>query len=107
MRMETALRRVHPLQSLALHIPPIMPSTARPPSRPGRIARIAATAAFVALGACFALLLAVRLVVYPQLEARRADIAGWLSTRIGQPVEIDAIVTGWNGWNPELSIRGF
>jgi uncharacterized protein (TIGR02099 family) len=107
MRMEAASRPVHPLQSLALHIPPIMPSTARAPSRSGRIARFAATAAFVALGACFALLLALRVIVYPQLEAHRADIAGWLSARIGQPVEIDAIVTGWNGWNPELSIRGF
>ncbi len=26
---------------------------------------------------------------------------------IGQPVEIDSIVTGWDGWNPKLSIRGF
>jgi uncharacterized protein (TIGR02099 family) len=107
MRTDAAWRQAHPLQSLALHIPFIMPSTARAPSRPGRIARFAAKAAFVALGACFALLLALRVVVYPQLEAHRADIARWLGARIGQPVEIDAIVTGWNGWNPELSIRGF
>lgn len=69
--------------------------------------RFAAKAMVVVLGAFFALLLAIRLVAYPQLEAHRVDIARWLGARIGQPVEIDRIVTGWQGWNPRLSIRGF
>jgi uncharacterized protein (TIGR02099 family) len=72
-----------------------------------RVVRFTAKAAVVVLGAFCALLLAVRLVVYPQLEAHRADIATWLGAKIGQPVEIDRIVTGWQGWNPRLSIRGF
>ena len=84
-----------------------MPSTAPASSRVDRAARWAAKAAVLVLGAFFALLLGIRLVVYPQIEAHRADIARWLGTRIGQPVEIDEIVTGWDGWNPRLSIRGF
>jgi uncharacterized protein (TIGR02099 family) len=72
-----------------------------------RVLRGVAMSALLLLGAFFALLLAVRLVVLPQLEMRHADIAQWLSTRIGQPVEIDGVITGWDGWNPRLSIRGF
>lgn len=63
--------------------------------------------ALILAGAFFALLLAVRLVVFPAIEARRADIADWMAKRIGQPVEIDALVTGWDGWNPKLSVQGF
>ena len=84
-----------------------MPSIAPASSRVDRVVRFAAKAAVVVLGAFFALLLGIRVVVYPQLEAHRADIAHWLGARIGQPVEIDGIVTGWDGWNPRLSIRGF
>jgi len=63
--------------------------------------------ALILLGAFFALLLAIRHIVLPEVEARQADIAQWLSKRIGQPVEIDQLLTGWDGWNPKLSIRGF
>ena len=84
-----------------------MPSTASASSRVDRVVRFAAKAAVVVLGTFFALLLGIRVVVYPQLEAHRVDIARWLGERIGQPVEIDDIVTGWDGWNPRLSIRGF
>jgi uncharacterized protein (TIGR02099 family) len=98
---------VHPLQSFAHHLSLIMPSTARAPTRAGRLARLVAKLAVTALGVFLALLLGIRVVVYPQLETRRADIARWLGMRIGQPVEIDRIVTGWDGWNPKLSIRGF
>lgn len=84
-----------------------MPSTAPASFRVGRVVRSAARAAIFAVGAFFALLLGIRLVVYPQLEAHRADIARWLGTKIGASVEIDDIVTGWQGWNPRLSIRGF
>jgi uncharacterized protein (TIGR02099 family) len=30
-----------------------------------------------------------------------------MAKRIGQAVEIDGFVTGWDGWNPKLSVRGF
>src|SRR6476661_4485426 len=85
----------------------IMPSTAPASSRVDRVVRFAAKAAVVVLGSFFVLLLGIRVVVYPQLEAHRLDIARWLGERIGQPVEIADIVTGWDGWNPRLSIRGF
>ena len=84
-----------------------MPSTAPASSRVDRVARWTAKAAVLIVGAFCALLLGVRLVAYPQIEAHRDDIARWLGAKIGQPVEIDGIVTGWDGWNPRLSIRGF
>ncbi|MGE5667837.1 MAG: YhdP family protein [Betaproteobacteria bacterium] len=84
-----------------------MPSTESPPRRIDRVLRIAETVTLVALGAFCVLLLSIRFVVFPQVEAHRTDIANWLSARIGQPVEIDAVRTGWDGWNPKLSIRGF
>ncbi|MEO5765650.1 MAG: hypothetical protein ABIR52_10105, partial [Casimicrobiaceae bacterium] len=66
----------------------------------------AGTAVLVLVGGFCALLLAVRFIVYPQLESHRAQIADYLSTRLGQAIEIDSLATGWDGWNPRLSIRG-
>ncbi len=54
---------------------------------------------------CLALL-AVRFVVFPRLESNRADIAQLLTREIGQPVEIDGLTTGWDGWNPRIELRG-
>ncbi len=48
----------------------------------------------------------MRFVALPQIEAHRDDIAGLLSRQLGLPVEIDAIATGWDGWNPEVTVRG-
>jgi uncharacterized protein (TIGR02099 family) len=84
-----------------------MPASSSTSSRAKRFLRLVAMSALLLLGAFFALLLAVRLVVFPQIEARHDAIARWMGTRIGQPVEIDNVVTGWDGWNPKLSIRGF
>jgi uncharacterized protein (TIGR02099 family) len=84
-----------------------MPAPSSTLSRAARVLRFLATAVLVLLGGFCALLLAIRLVVYPQMDARRDDIARWLGTRIGQPVQIDGIETGWDGWNPKLTIRGF
>ena len=64
-------------------------------------------ALLVAAGAFFALLLAIRFVALPQIESRRGDIAHWLTARVGQPVEIDDVETGWDGWNPKILVRGF
>jgi uncharacterized protein (TIGR02099 family) len=84
-----------------------MPATSTMSSRAIGALRIAATATLLAFGLFCAVLLAVRLVVLPQVEARRGEIVHWLSARLGQPVEIDALVTGWNGWNPQISVQGF
>jgi uncharacterized protein (TIGR02099 family) len=59
---------------------------------------------FVAV-ACV-LLLVVRYVALPQLESRRAEFASLLSRQLGQPVDIESIAAGWDGWNPEVSVRG-
>ncbi len=84
-----------------------MPTTVSSQRRIERMLQLATTAMLVVAGAFCILLLSIRLIVFPQLEAHRAEVARWLSARIGQPVEIDALRTGWDGWNPKLSIRGF
>jgi uncharacterized protein (TIGR02099 family) len=60
----------------------------------------------IAIAVFCALLLVVGVVAFPRIEAHRDDIAGWLTRELKQPVEIDAIVTGWDGWNPRLAVRG-
>ena len=84
-----------------------MPASPATSSRVSRVLRFLAMSVIVAAGAFFALLLAIRFVAFPQIESRRTEIAQWLSGRIGQPVEVDAIKTGWDGWNPKLEVRGF
>ena len=84
-----------------------MPAHLSTPSFAARAVRLVAMSALLLAGTFFALLLAVRLVVFPAIEARRDDIAQWMAKRVGQPVELDALVTGWDGWNPKLSVRGF
>ena len=76
------------------------------PLRAVRLQRLAGTIVLCAVGLFFAVLLVARFIVFPAVESHRADIAAALSQRVGQPVEIDAIATGWDGWNPKLSIRG-
>ncbi len=71
--------------------------------------RLVRLVGMMALGsfALFALLsLAVRYVLLPQIPAYRDNIAAALSKRIGAQVEIDAIATGWLGWNPKLVLDG-
>ncbi len=86
---------------------PIRAATAPAPPLPVRLLRLAANAivALVAVG-CL-VLLAVRFVAFPRIEAHREDVAAAIAKRLGQPVSIAAIVTGWDGWNPRLSVRGF
>ena len=84
-----------------------MPASPVTSSRASRALRFLAMSVLLVAGAFFALLLVIRLVAFPQIEARRGDVAQWLSARIGQPVEIDAIETAWDGWNPKLEVRGF
>lgn len=68
--------------------------------------RIALWTGIIIVGAFCVLLLGVRFVVLPQVESHRDDLARWLAARIGQPVSIVSVTTGWNGWNPRLSILG-
>jgi uncharacterized protein (TIGR02099 family) len=84
-----------------------MPAQLSTPSFAARAVRLVAMSVLLVAGVFFALLLVVRLVVFPAIESRRVDIAEWMAKRIGQPVEIDALVTGWDGWNPKLSVQGF
>src|SRR5438270_59802 len=76
------------------------------PLRAVRILLFIADALLIGVGAFCALLLVVRFVVFPQVESRRGEIVAALSARVGAPVEIDSIGTGWDGWNPKLAVRG-
>ena len=61
--------------------------------------------AIVLLVALFcALLLVIRYLVFPNIDAYRDQIAAKLAAQLGQPVAIEAIDTGWDGWNPRLAI---
>ena len=72
----------------------------------GRLLRWARYALAIAvILACLAML-AVRFVVLPRLDSHREDVAALLARSLGHPVEIDGIVTAWDGWNPELTVRG-
>ncbi len=69
-----------------------------------RIVRTVVVAGF----AVFALvLLAVRFAIFPQVESYRDTLASSLTRQLGHPVEIAALTTGWDGWNPKLVVRGF
>src|SRR3954465_6346500 len=71
------------------------------------VLRVARYALVLALSAFCLSLLAIRFIVFPEIDRNRARVTNALSAQIGQPVEIDALVTGWNGWNPPLDMRGF
>ena len=72
-----------------------------------RLLRVAATAIVALVAVALAGLLAVRYVVVPRIDGYRADIAQRLTAQLGQPVAIDAIAAGWDGWNPMLTVTGF
>jgi uncharacterized protein (TIGR02099 family) len=90
-----------------------MPSVRAPPKTPAaypswlqttaRAIRLLLLAAIV--GFCL-LMLAVRFVVFPKLESNRDSLTQLLERQIGQPVEIDALATGWDGWNPRVELKG-
>ena len=68
--------------------------------------RVAGIAAVAGIALFCVALLAVRFVVFPRVAEHRDAIASMLANELGQPVEIDAIRTGWDGWNPQLAIAG-
>jgi uncharacterized protein (TIGR02099 family) len=85
---------------------PASPATSAPRSLPRRLLRWSGLALVLVVALFCTLLLAVRYVALPRVESHREDIARWLSGEIRQPVEIDGIVTGWDGWNPRIVVRG-
>ena len=52
------------------------------------------------------MLLGVRYLVLPWVESNREEITRLLSAKIGEPVELAALTTGWDGWNPTIDLRG-
>jgi len=91
-----------------------MPLPSTPPravapvkSLPRAIVRVFWRTLIVVVVAFCTLLLAIRFVVFPQLEIRRAQITEMLSEQIGQPVEVGGLVSGWDGWNPRLDVKDF
>ena len=74
--------------------------------RAARIFRLLSAAAVTAFAIFCVLLLVIRLVVFPRINDYRERIVATLSAELGQPVAIEAIDTGWQGWNPQVTIRG-
>jgi uncharacterized protein (TIGR02099 family) len=50
-------------------------------------------------------LLVFRFALLPQWEAQPRKVADFLGERIGLPVAIGSIKTGWDWWNPQLAIH--
>ena len=86
---------------------PIRAATAPAPPLPVRVLWLAADAIVAVVAIACILMLLVRFVVFPRVEAHQDDIAAALGKRVGQPVSIAGIGTGWDGWSPRLSVRGF
>jgi uncharacterized protein YhdP len=72
-----------------------------------RLIRFGVITAIVAFALFCVLLLTVRFVVFPRVDAYRDTVTASLSRQLGHPVEIDRLTTGWDGWNPKLVIQGF
>jgi uncharacterized protein YhdP len=76
-------------------------------SLPRLIVRVGGRLLLVLVAGFCLLLLAIRFIVFPQIQTRQAQIAEVLAHEIGQPVEIGALATGWDGWNPRLDVMDF
>ncbi|HZQ59878.1 MAG TPA: DUF3971 domain-containing protein, partial [Casimicrobiaceae bacterium] len=73
----------------------------------GRLAGALAWLLVIGVGVFAALLLLVRMVVFPHIEHYRDTITAAIAAQIHQPVSIDTLTTAWDGWNPKLVITGF
>ena len=71
-----------------------------------RLVRYGVIAVIVGFALFCGLLLAVRFVVFPHVEDYRDTMTEMLSKQLGAPVEIDRVLTGWDGWNPKLVVEG-
>ncbi|MCC6868494.1 MAG: TIGR02099 family protein [Burkholderiales bacterium] len=67
-----------------------------------RLLRLAFTLVVVGLVVFLALLVAVRYVVFPNLDRYRDTIATRLAHELGQPVTIGGLHGSWDGWNPRV-----
>ena len=84
------------------------PDTARAAkSLPRAILSFGSRVLVASIAAFCILLLAIRYVVFPQLESHRGQISDLLAQQIGQPVELGALASGWDGWNPRLDVKDF
>src|SRR5438876_506705 len=82
------------------------PDTARAAkSLPRAILSFGSRVLVASIAAFCILLLAIRYVVFPQLESHRGQISDLLAQQIGQPVELGALASGWDGWNPRVEFR--
>ncbi len=79
---------------------PLHPSVA--PRIALRLLRLAFTLVVAGLVLFLALLVAVRYVVFPNLDRYRDTIAARLSHELGQPVTIGGLEGSWDGWNPRV-----
>ena len=71
-------------------------------SAPVRVLRFVGALLALGVGAFCALLLAVRFLIFPQVESYRNDVADALSRALRAPVEIGTMSADWDGWNPKL-----
>ncbi|HEY5308364.1 MAG TPA: AsmA family protein, partial [Casimicrobiaceae bacterium] len=71
-----------------------------------RIFRLLSAAAVTAFAIFCVLLLVIRFVVFPRINDYRERIVATLAAELGQPVALAAIDTGWQGWNPQVTVRG-
>ncbi len=77
------------------------------PSITLRCLRFATDAILAVVFLFCALLLAIRFIVFPNIDDYHDAIAEKLGQQLGQPVAIASIAGSWDGWNPKLSITGF
>lgn len=54
---------------------------------------------------CALAVLAVRFVVFPNIDQYKDDIAAYVSKKIGQKITIGDIETGWDGISPHFSLK--
>ncbi|TMH62852.1 MAG: TIGR02099 family protein [Betaproteobacteria bacterium] len=71
---------------------------------PRTILRMAGRLLLALIALFCVLLLSIRFVIFPELDRYRGPIAGVLERQIGQPVELDGLTGGWDGWNPRLDV---
>jgi uncharacterized protein (TIGR02099 family) len=72
---------------------------------PRAILRVAGRTLVAVIALFCVLLLSIRFFIFPQLESYRGRITSELARQIGQPVELDGLAGGWDGWNPRLDVK--
>lgn len=49
--------------------------------------------------------LAIRFIIFPNIDAYKDDFAAYASQRLGQKITIGEIITGWDGVSPHFSLK--